>query len=96
MARVRYKQKCYKCKKNYVTVTSRTRFPVCYECEKKELEGEIKDKKMKKLFDIPEGYYRENQFLRKIKVNYLKYGTISEKQIEVFKKTVKRIKEELD
>jgi adenylate kinase family enzyme len=92
MARVKYKVKCCKCKKNYVLVTKRTRYPVCYQCQKKEMQGEIKDKEMKKLFDIPEDFYKKNLFLRNIKINYLKWGKLSDKQIEAFKKTVKKMK----
>ena len=91
---IRFKQKCMRCKKNYVTVSRNQRFVICYECQKKELKGEIKDPKMKKLFNIPEEYYKQNSFLRNIKANYLRYENLSEKQIEAFKKTVKKIKEE--
>ena len=67
---------------------------MCYECQKAELAGEIKDPKMKRMFKIPEKLYKENSFLRSIKVNYLKYGQLTEKQIEAFKKVVKKMKEE--
>ena len=94
MVRVKFKHKCSRCKKNYVVVTSRTRFPVCYDCQKTELQGTIKNPKMKKLFKIPEEYYKGNAFLRDIKIKYLTYGELSEKQIEAFKKAVKDLKEE--
>ncbi len=90
---IKYKQLCFRCKKNYVVVTSRNRFTLCYDCQKGELGGKVKDPKMKKFFDIPEEYYKENAFLRDIKLNYLNYGKLSEKQIEAFKKAVKTIKE---
>jgi hypothetical protein len=90
---VKFKQKCDKCKKNYVVITRRQRFVQCYDCQKAELEGEIKDPKMKKMFDIPDEYYRKNLFLRNIKISYLKFGTLSEKQIEAFEKTVQKMKE---
>lgn len=90
---IKFKQKCVRCKKNFVIITSRNKFPLCYNCQKKELEGEITDPEMKKLFDIPEEYYKENDFLRAIKVNYLKFENLSERQIEAFKKTVEKIKE---
>jgi len=84
-----YKQRCSKCKKNFVLVNSwRDRNPICYECQKKDLEGEITDPAMKKLFDIPDDFYLTSHFLRNIKISYLKYGKISEKQIEFFQKTV--------
>lgn len=91
---VKYKQKCFRCKKNYVIATWRSRFVQCYDCEKDQLKGEIKDPKMKKMFAIPEDFYKENSFLRSIKINYLKFGALSEKQIETFKKAVIKMKEE--
>ncbi|MBD3318887.1 hypothetical protein GF342_03175 [Candidatus Woesearchaeota archaeon] len=84
-----YKQKCMKCKKNYVKVTFRNRFPVCYECLKAELNTPIEDPEMKKLFDIPEELYEESAFLRDIKLKYIRFGSLTEKQIEAFKKVVK-------
>jgi len=55
--------------------------------------GEIKDAAMKKLLNIPEEFYKENSFLRSIKINCLRFGKLSEKQVEAFKKTVKKMKE---
>ena len=46
------------------------------------------------MFDIPEDGYRENSFLRSIKLNYQRYGELSERQIEAFKKSVAKLKEE--
>lgn len=91
---VKYKQKCFRCRKNYVTVRRGQRFVMCYDCQKEDLNKKIKDPKMKKLFDIPEEFYKENSFLRSIKSNYLRFENLSEKQIEAFKKTVKKMKEE--
>lgn len=93
MAAPQYKQKCIRCRKNYVIVTWRSKNRICYECQKKEMEGEIKDPKMKKLFDLPEEYYMEIPFLRNIKINYLKYGSLTERQVEAFGQAVKRHKE---
>ncbi len=73
-------------------MTYKQRYPICYDCQKKELEGEIKDPKMKKLFNIPEEFYKQNAFLRSIKINYLKYGELSKKQIEVFKQVIEKLK----
>ena len=87
-----YKQKCMKCKKIWVLASHRTRFVICYECQKPEMKGKIKDPKMKKMFAIPEEFYVKSSFLRSIKVNYLKFGELSEKQVEAFKKTVKDFK----
>ena len=91
---IKYKQRCNHCKKNFVTTTSNQNYVLCYECQKDELVGVIKDKKMIKLFNIPEDFYRENLFLRNIKANYIKFGDLSEKQIEAFKKVVENIKKE--
>ena len=91
---VRYKQKCPRCRTNYVTVSWRNRNVVCFECQKNELEGEITDPDMKRLFDLPEEFYRENSFLRNIKISYLKWGKLSDKQADAFRKTVKKLKEE--
>ena len=90
---IKYKQKCYRCKSKYVTVRRGQRYAMCYDCQKDELKGTIKDPKMKKLLTIPEKYYKENPFLRDIKINYLRYGKLSEKQIEAFKKVLKQEKE---
>lgn len=65
---------------------------MCYDCQKKELNVEITNPEMRKLFDIPEEYYRENDFLRAIKANYIKFENLSERQIEAFKKVVEDIK----
>lgn len=89
---VSYKEKCRRCKKNMVLVSSRNRFPMCYECQKNELRGKVKDPEMKKMFDIPEEFYMQNSFLRSIKMNYLKFGSLTEKQIEIFKKVVNDLK----
>ncbi len=86
--RVQYKQKCIKCKKNYVLATSRQQYVLCYDCQKSSLVGEIKDPVFKKLFNIPEEFYKENAFLRNIKSNYLRYGGITEAQFTAFEKVV--------
>lgn len=75
-----------------VVVTPSVRFALCYDCQKDELHQEIKDNKMKKFFDIPEEFYKESLFLRSIKINYIKFGKLSEKQIEWFKKVVNEMK----
>ena len=90
---VRYKQKCSRCRKNYVSVTWKTKFPVCYDCEKNSLQGDIKDPAMKKMFEIPIEFYQESMFLRDIKINYLRYGKLSDKQVEAFKNVVEKMKQ---
>ena len=74
--------------------TSRQSYVLCYECQKNELTGEIENPAYKKLFNIPEEYYKDNAFLRSIKINYLKYKNLTEPQISAFEKVVKKMKEE--
>ncbi|OYT30857.1 hypothetical protein DRJ22_01570 [Candidatus Woesearchaeota archaeon] len=83
-----------RCKKNYVVVSRRQREVVCYDCQKEELHQEIKDPKMKHLFDIPEDFFKKNSFLRNIKLHYLRSGSLTPRQIEAFKKTVDELKKE--
>jgi hypothetical protein len=92
---VKYKQLCFRCKKNYVVVGWKQKFPQCYDCQKNELKGEIKDLEMKKMFDVDEEFYKKNMFLRSIKINYLRYGVLSDKQIEAFKKAVEELKKSI-
>lgn len=91
---VRFKQRCFRCRKNYVLVSGNQRFAACYDCQKKELSRKIKDPEMKKLFDIPEEFYMKNSFLRDIKLKYLNFRELSENQIKAFKKTVSEMKKE--
>lgn len=91
----KYKQICFKCKKNFVIVTGKQRYVVCYDCQKEELNKKIKDPKMRKMFDIPEEFYKDSSFLRSIKMNYIRYENLTERQIEAFKETVKKLKEEI-
>jgi len=67
---------------------------MCYDCQKTELSGTVSNVKMKKMFDIPEEFYVNNSFLRDIKVKYLRFGNLSDKQIEAFKKTVANLLKE--
>jgi hypothetical protein len=90
----KYKEKCRRCKKNYVLVSWRNRYPLCYDCQKTELSQDVKDPKMKRMFKIPEEFYKESPFLRDIKLKYLKFDSLSPKQITAFKKVVKEMKAE--
>jgi hypothetical protein len=89
------KKKCNKCRKNYVKCTKRQGYILCYDCQKPQLNVEIEDKTMKALFDIPEEFYKENGFLCELKSKYIRFGSLSEKQIAVFEKIVKELEEEL-
>jgi hypothetical protein len=90
----RFKLRCWRCRKNYVLVSARQRFAQCYDCQKSEMVGKI-DKKFGKMFDISEEFYKENSFLRDIKIKAIKFGELSEKQVAAFKKVVKEMKAEL-
>ena len=74
---IEYKQKCTRCKTNFVVVTRRTLYPVCDECQKATLSKEITDPEMKKFFNIPPEFYEQNYFLKSIKIGYLKFGSLT-------------------
>ena len=57
----------------------------------REISKPIEDEKFKKLFDIGPKLYEQSSFLRSIKSNYLKFGSLSEKQIETFKKVAEEL-----
>ena len=88
----KYKQRCALCKKNMVLMYSARQFPICVDCHMKQLNEPVEDPTYKKLFDIPVELYRQSSFLRNIKGSYLRYHSLTEKQIEVFKKTVSDLK----
>ncbi|NOZ80738.1 MAG: hypothetical protein GXP63_03620 [DPANN group archaeon] len=94
MAAIKYKEKCVRCRKNWVITSWRSRGQLCYDCQKEELKGKIADPEMKKFFNIPEQLYKDNGFLRNIKIAYLRYGNLTEKQMEAFKKAVVKMKED--
>ncbi|MAG15445.1 hypothetical protein CMO88_00115 [Candidatus Woesearchaeota archaeon] len=94
--RASYKQKCIVCRKNHALVTWKNRVPVCVECKMREINKPIKDKKFKKMFDIDNALYEKSGFLRNIKSSYLRFGELSEKQIEMFKKVVEEVKKKKD
>ncbi len=91
---IQYKQQCVRCKKNWVSVTWKNKFPICFDCQKSDLNGKITSPKMKKLFNIPDEFYRKNAFLRNIKINYLKYKMLTQKQEDAFKNVVEKLREE--
>ncbi len=91
----KFKQRCAMCKDNMVVMYSRRQFPICVECHMKRIDKPIEDAKYKKLFNVPKEVYEQSTFLRNIKESYLRFGSLSEKQVEVFKKVVKDVKKEL-
>jgi hypothetical protein len=92
---VKFKQRCYVCKNNWALVSSgRQKFVVCKDCEMKVVDKKVEKKTYAKLFDIPREWYEENGFLRSIRYSYGKWGSLTERQLEAFKKTVKELKKE--
>jgi len=93
---VRYKQRCAICKNDWALVTSvRQKFPVCKTCEMKQVVRPIEDKAFKKFFDLPLKMYEENSFLRSVRYQFGRWGSITENQEKAFKKAVKEIKKKL-
>ncbi|MBI2663811.1 hypothetical protein HYX10_00530 [Candidatus Woesearchaeota archaeon] len=90
--RASYKQKCIVCRKNHALVTWKNRVPVCTECRMREINRPITEPKFRKLFDVDKSLYEKSGFLRNIKASYLRFGNLSEKQIETFKKVVEEVK----
>ena len=87
----KYKQLCTLCRKNHVVIEQYKQKPICPECEMKNCD-EIKNKKYKKLFDVPKEVYSKSYFLRNVREYYTRFGKLSEKQVEAFKKTVEKLK----
>ncbi len=71
---------------------SARQFPICPDCQMKRVKDEVKDPEYKFL-NVDEELLRKSSFLRSIKEQYLYKGTLSEKQIETFKKVVKEMGE---
>lgn len=92
MPRPKYKQRCALCKENMVIMYSGNQFPKCVACHMKEIDKPVNDSKYKKLFDIPRELYEKSLFLRNIKSAYLRFESLTERQVEAFKKTVKDMK----
>lgn len=90
--RPRYKQLCAICRKSHVLISSGNQFPICTACSMRQIDKPIEDAAFKKLFDIDQKLYESSSFLRSIKSNYLRFGSLSEKQIEVFKKVAAELK----
>ena len=84
---VEYKERCMVCKKAMVIIKSRRQKAVCLACQFRGIEDKpITDPVFKELFDIEAKLYEDSYFLRDIKAKYMRFGSLSEKQIEVFKK----------
>ncbi|MBI2550131.1 hypothetical protein HYV83_03025 [Candidatus Woesearchaeota archaeon] len=84
--RPKYKQLCAICKKSHVLIISRGQFPICTACSMKQINQPIEDEKFKAMFGIDQKLYEQSSFLRSIKYNYLRFGSLSDRQVEMFKK----------
>ena len=87
-----YKQKCIVCRKNHALVTWKDRTPVCVPCKMKQIDKPIEDPAFKKLFDIDKTLYERSSFLRNIKLSYIRFGKLSDKQIETFREVAETVK----
>jgi hypothetical protein len=93
---VEYKERCILCKKAMVLIKSKRQKAICSPCQFKGVsDKEITDPVFKKMFDIDERLYEQSYFLRDIKAKYLRFGQLSEKQIEVFNKVVQEESQKL-
>ncbi len=91
--RIKYKQRCFICRKNMALIESRYQKAICIPCQTRDFNKPITDPKFKKLFNIDEELYQKNYFLRDIKSKYLRFGNLTEKQISAFKKVAKELKQ---
>lgn len=89
---VKYKQRCVVCKEKWALVERYRQQPICKDCEKRLLEKPVVDKEYKKMLDINPKFYDESGFLRSIRMNYSRYGYLTDKQKEFFKKVVDELK----
>ena len=92
MFRRKFKKKCALCKKNMAVILSFRQFPVCTECQMKRIKEEVTEPAYQFL-NLSDELYQKSQFLRNIKEFYLRNRTLSEKQIQAFKKAAKDVKE---
>ena len=60
----------------------------------KKINQPIEDPKYKELLNIPVELYEKSSFLRNIKESYLRFNSLTERQIETFKKVVKELIDE--
>ena len=73
-------------------ILSFRQFPVCAECQMKRIKEEV-TKPAYQFLNLSDELYQKSQFLRNIKEFYLRNRTLSEKQIQAFKKAAKDVKE---
>ena len=91
MPRPKFKQRCAICKKNMVMMYSGKQFTICVDCHMKRISDKIENSKYSFL-NIPDELYRKSTFLRSIKENYLRFESLTQKQIEAFKTAVEDVK----
>lgn len=91
MWRPAYKQRCLSCKKNMVLIRHPRQRAICSECQARSLGTPVTDPKFQKLFDIDPDLYTQSSFLRDVRYQYGRFGSLSEKQIAAFDKVVKEL-----
>ena len=85
---VKFKQRCSKCKKNYTVSMRSQAFVMCAECHEPLINKPIEDEEMKLFFEKGEGFYEKDAYLRTVKMNYLKYGNITDYQRKQFLRVI--------
>jgi hypothetical protein len=88
----KFKQRCALCKKNWAEMYSNRQFPICPQCQIKQINQPIDDPEYKKFFDLPLELYERSSFLRSIKQSYLRFGSLTDKQKEAFVKVAEELK----
>ncbi|HSU72561.1 MAG TPA: hypothetical protein VLJ21_01800 [Candidatus Binatia bacterium] len=89
--RIKFQQRCAKCRKNMVPMTSSRQFPICAPCQLKEIDQPITSAAMRRFFAIPHELYVQSSFLRSIKSQYLRFGSLTPNQRDAFKKVVEEL-----
>ncbi len=87
----KYKQRCVLCRKNMVLISNYFQKPFCAQCQMRDFDKPIEDPKFRKMFDIDNRFYVENSFLRDIKSKYIRFGSLTDRQIEAFKRVAKDV-----
>ncbi|MBU0457166.1 MAG: hypothetical protein ABH824_04780 [Nanoarchaeota archaeon] len=95
MARLKFKKKCGICREEWVLINDRE-YPICVNCHMKQIFSEEITEKKYDFLNIDKKIYLKSRFLRNIRHSYLRYKSLTDKQVEAFKKAVEDIKKEKD
>ena len=92
---VKYKQKCGRCKKNYTMSLRSQAFVMCADCHEPLINKPIEDADMKAFFEQADDIYDRDAYLRTVKMNYLKYGNITDYQRTQFLKVIDLVRKDM-